>query len=52
MHCVLDTSQPKPVLLCKCCGNTAPFSLPMTVSQMAAIVRQFQADHKTCPEKK
>jgi hypothetical protein len=49
MACVVDATREPPVLKCTVCGGTDPFSLPMTVSQMSAVVKVFQDKHAMCP---
>ena len=48
MSCVIDYGQQPPVLKCTICCGTDPFSLPMTVSQMSAIVKVFEIKHAPC----
>jgi hypothetical protein len=48
MSCVLDYSTKPPVLKCTICGGTDPFSLPMTVTQMSAIIKVFEGKHAFC----
>lgn len=51
MTCVIDMSHKPPVLLCTACEGTAPFSLPMNVSQITAITETFQRQHRECEKK-
>lgn len=49
MSCyVYFTGTQAPLLKCDRCGGTDPFSLPMTVDQLAALVKAFQLKHATC----
>lgn len=52
LHCVVDLKSQPLQFVCKRCGGTAPFPLPMKVEQMKALTDQFLAQHKACAMKK
>jgi len=48
MTCVVNYGRQPPVLECTICGGTDPLSLPVTVSQLTALVKVFQDKHALC----
>jgi len=48
MACVIDYNRSPHVLLCTICKGTAPFPLPMTISQTVLIITQFEKQHENC----
>ena len=45
---VIDYAKQPPQLRCTGCQGTAPFSLPMRVSQVTAVVGAFRKEHWDC----
>ncbi len=48
MACVVNYGQQPPVLKCTICGGCDPFSLPLSISQVKAVIEVFQMKHAMC----
>ena len=51
MACVVVFNQKPTVMRCTICNGEAPLPLPLQISQMTALIRDFERQHLMCRPK-